>query len=113
MTAPPPETASQSAGAVAGQQLPPADRAARAPRRPHFANAHSDGLDKEIVRRWLLSTMRTNTPPLKTGARCARRGGFAAAAEHLLGSPRHRRPGAVRAGRYRPCYHYEPDLTVP
>ena len=55
MAAPPPETASQTAGAAAGPQLPPADRAARAPRRPHFASAHRDGLDKEIVRRWLLS----------------------------------------------------------
>jgi hypothetical protein len=50
------------------------------------------------------ATTRTNTPlPLKTGARCVRCGGFAAAAVHLRGSVRHWRPGAMRAGRYHPA----------
>jgi len=72
--APPPETASQVAGPDAGRQLPPADRAAHAPRQPHFDGARKDGQTKNRVAnsctggRWLLAMARMITPmPLMTG----------------------------------------------
>jgi hypothetical protein len=96
----------QAVGAEAGQQLPPRTLLPARPAGRTLPARTEMGWTTTTCVGGSSATMRTNTPLLlQTGARCARRGGFAAAAEHLRGSPRHRRPGVGRAGRYRPCYH--------
>ena len=84
------------------------------PAGPHFASAHIDGLDKEIVRRWLLSN------DAYEQAAYAKDGG-------TLRSPRGLRSGCRTLARQSPSpatwcgalwalpplLPSEPDLTVP